>query len=550
MLDHPILLAEDVSWRTPAGDGVLDRVSVALHREKTGLVGANGSGKTTLLRILTGDLAPTSGRVRRAGSIAVLPQDFRPVQEQPGVWGRFAPNATVAEALGVREKLDALARLTAGCGSDADLAVLDDDWAVEERVAAELSRLGLSGVGLDRPLASLSGGETTRVVLASLFLRRPDLLLLDEPTNNLDRESRQALRAALAAWPGGLVVVSHDRALLRLMDRMVELTPKGAKSYGGNYDLYVAQRDAEAQAAQEQLAAAEKELRRARRDAQAARERQDRRNSRGAKERDKGGMPTILLNAMRQKSEGTTARLATTHDDRVAAARDDLAEARERVEQSRELAVCLPPVDLPAGKLVLEMEDVCFRYPGSPRALLDRFALRMVGPERVAIAGPNGSGKTTLLKLIRGELTPDAGTVRLGVNRWRCLDQRADLLAGSLSVLENFRRHAPALAETACRMILGRFLFRGDTVHKPAAALSGGERLRAALACVLSAAETPQLLLLDEPTNHLDLPSLANLEQALRGYTGALLVISHDGDFLDAVGIDRIIELGAGDLRG
>jgi ATPase subunit of ABC transporter with duplicated ATPase domains len=190
------------------------------------------------------------------------------------------------------------------------------------------------------------------------------------------------------------------------------------------------------------------------------------------------------------------------------------------------------------------MDDVCFRYPGSSRALIDRFALRMVGPERVAIAGPNGSGKTTLLKLIRGELTPGTGTVRLGVDRWRYLDQRADLLLGEQSVLENFRRHVPAPSETACRMTLGRFLFRGDTVHKPAFALSGGERLRAALACVLSAAEPPQLLLLDEPTNHLDLPSLANLERALRRYTGALLVISHDRDFLDAVGVDRVIELG------
>jgi ATPase subunit of ABC transporter with duplicated ATPase domains len=162
----------------------------------------------------------------------------------------------------------------------------------------------------------------------------------------------------------------------------------------------------------------------------------------------------------------------------------------------------------------------------------------------VAIAGPTGSGKTTLFKLIRGELTPDAGTVRLGIDRWRCLDQRADLLIEGLSVLENFRRHVPEQTETACRMVLGRFLFRGDTVHKPAAALSGGERLRAALACVLSAARPPQLLLLDEPTNHLDLPSLANLEQALRRYTGALLVISHDRDFLDAVGVDRVIELG------
>jgi len=324
MLDHPLLLAEEVSWRTPAGDTVLDRVSLALHREKTGLVGANGSGKTTLLRILTGSLAPAGGRVRRAGSVALLPQDFQPMQEQ-----------TVACALGMREKLEALGRLTAGHGSDADLAVLDDDWALEERIAAELSRLGLSGIGLDRPLASLSGGETTRVVLASLFLRRPDLLLLDEPTNNLDRDSRQALRAALADWPGGLVVVSHDRALLRLMNRMVELTPKGPKSYGGNYDLYVVQRDAEAQAAREQLAAAAKELRRVRRDAQAARERQDRRNGRGAREREKGGMPTILLDAMRQKSQKTTARLATTHEDRVAGAQDALAEARDRVEQSR-----------------------------------------------------------------------------------------------------------------------------------------------------------------------------------------------------------------------
>jgi ATPase subunit of ABC transporter with duplicated ATPase domains len=162
----------------------------------------------------------------------------------------------------------------------------------------------------------------------------------------------------------------------------------------------------------------------------------------------------------------------------------------------------------------------------------------------MAITGPNGSGKTTLLKLIAGELTPDAGTVHRAVLHWRCLDQRADLLIGELSELANFRRHVPQQPETACRMALAHFLFRGDTVHKPAAVLSGGERLRAALACLLCAAKPPQLLLLDEPTNHLDLPSLTNLEQALSRYTGALLVISHDRDFLDAVGVDRVIELG------
>jgi ATPase subunit of ABC transporter with duplicated ATPase domains len=220
-----------------------------------------------------------------------------------------------------------------------------------------------------------------------------------------------------------------------------------------------------------------------------------------------------------------------------------LAEARERVVQTRELDVLLPLVDLPAGKLVLEVEGVCFRHPGSPQSLFDCFTMRMVGPERVAVAGSNGSGKTTLFQLIEGKLMSDAGTVRLGVDRWSCLDQAADLLIDELSILENFRRHALAQSETSCRMALAHFLFRGDTVHKLAGALSGGERLRVALACVLGAAEPPQLLLLDEPTNHLDLPSLANLEQALRRYSGALLVISHDRDFLDSIRVDRVVEL-------
>jgi ATPase subunit of ABC transporter with duplicated ATPase domains len=341
------------------------------------------------------------------------------------------------------------------------------------------------------------------------------------------------------------VVVSHDRALLRLMGRMVELTRKGTKSYGGNYDLYVAQRDVEAQAAEDQLAAAKTELRRIRRETQAALERQDRRNSRGARERDQGGIPKKLLNAMRDTSTRSTSRLATTHDDRVAGAQDALDGARERVEMSRELSICLSPIYLPADKLILEMKHICFRYPGSSRQLFDRFALRMTGPERVAIAGPNGSGKTTLLRLIEGEVVADAGTVRLGANCWRCLDQWADILNDELSVLENFRRHGPAQSKTAYRLILAHFLFPGDTVHKPAAALSGGERLRAALACVLSAADPPQLLLLGESTNHLDLTSLANLEQALHRCTGALLVISHGRDFLNAIGVDRVIELGA-----
>src|SRR5262249_46597729 len=156
-------------------------------------------GKTTLARILAGDLAPTAGVVRRAGAVAYLPQDFAPLGEQ-----------SVAQALGAHEKLAALGRLTAGEGREGDLELLDDAWSIEERITALLHRLGLDHLDLNRRVSTLSGGETTRVVLAALFLRNPDLLILDEPTNNLDADSRQALYAALRSWQGGLLVVSHD----------------------------------------------------------------------------------------------------------------------------------------------------------------------------------------------------------------------------------------------------------------------------------------------------------------------------------------------------
>jgi ATPase subunit of ABC transporter with duplicated ATPase domains len=528
-----LVVAFGLCWRTPADDPVLGGVDVSLGRERAGLVGANGSGKTTLARILAGYLAPSAGSVSRSGAVAYLPQDFRLLAGQ-----------SVAQALGVADRLAALARLTAGHGTDADLALLDEDWSLEERVTAELDRLGLAHLALDRRVETLSGGEATRVALAGLFLGRPDLVILDEPTNNLDADSRRALAEALTSWRGGLLVISHDRDLLGRMDRILELSPRGLRVYGGNFDVYVACRDAEAQAARHELDEARKQLRRTRREAQAARERQERRSSRGKKERDKVGIPTILLNAMRDTSERTTARLSETLQDKTAAAQQNLEQARERVDARPELDIALTRVDLPAGKMVLDLEGVAFRYEGGPELLAD-FTLRMTGPERVAVAGPNGSGKTTLLRLIRGELQPAAGRVAVGVERVSCLDQRAALLDDGRSVLENFRACNPGITESVCRLTLARFLFRGDTAHRPAGVLSGGERLRAALACVLSAVSPPQLLMLDEPTNHLDLDSLANLEQALRGYTGALLVISHDRTFLENVGVSRTVELGA-----
>jgi ATPase subunit of ABC transporter with duplicated ATPase domains len=219
-----------------------------------------------------------------------------------------------------------------------------------------------------------------------------------------------------------------------------------------------------------------------------------------------------------------------------------LGDAQAAVERVRLLAFELPSSGLAAGRRVLMLDQVGFGWPGRP-ALLAGVSLDMVGPRRVAVTGPNGAGKTTLLKLITGELEPTQGQIARG-GRFAFLDQRASMLDETETILANFRRLNPDDDDNACRAALARFLFRADAALRLVAELSGGELLRAALACVLAGRAPPQLLVLDEPTNHLDLDSIAAIEAAVAGFDGALLVVSHDPDFLAAVGVEQTLRLG------
>ena len=239
-----------------------------------------------------------------------------------------------------------------------------------------------------------------------------------------------------------------------------------------------------------------------------------------------------------EESGGRANRLA---ERQRAEAETALEQARAGVERLKLLAFELPPSGLAAGRRVLSLDRVGFAWPGQP-PLLDAVSFEMIGPRRVAITGPNGSGKTTLLKLIAGDLTPTRGEIFRG-GRMALLDQRTAVLDDGETILANFRRLNPADDDNACRAALARFLFRNDAALRPVAELSGGERLRAALACVLAGQAPPQLLILDEPTNHLDLDSIAAIEAAVAGYDGAVLVVSHDADFLTAVGIEREVRL-------
>ncbi len=394
----------------------------------------------------------------------------------------------------------------------------------------------------DTELARLSGGQITRVRLAALLFAAPDFLLLDEPTNNLDREGRRIVTDLLAAWRGGAIVVSHDRELLEAMDAIVELTSLGVTRYGGNWSHFREQKALELGAARHDLAHAEQHLRELDDKAQAAVERKARKDSGGAKKRAKGDMPRILAGARKDRSEDSGGKGAL--GDGAAAVRKRSMRSARHAGASRccsHLSVKLASTHLPAGREVLSLTDVSAGYePGRP--LLRNLSLAIVGPERVALVGPNGSGKTTLLKLITGELQPLTGTVRIGTD-FAVFDQAVSLLDPALTILENFRRINPKADANTCHAALARFMFRADAALQVAGSLSGGQLLRAGLACVLGGTVPPPLLILDEPTNHLDIDSIEAVEAGLRAYDGALLVVSHDEAFLEAINVTRRIDL-------
>lgn len=517
----------NLSWSTPDGHALFSGLDLSFGSERSGLVGRNGVGKTTLLKLIAGDLQPRSGGVIVHGSLGRLRQAVQ-----------VGPDETVADLFGVTDGLALLARAESGQASAEELAMAD--WTLETRLAAAFARLGLP-IEPGTVLTTLSGGQRTRIGLEALVFAEPDFLLLDEPTNNLDRNGRKAVIDLIAGWRGGALVVSHDRELLEAMDAIVELNSLGACVYCGNWSRYRARKALELAAARHDLGEAEKRLDEAERKAQIAAERKARKDSAGRKARAKGDAPLLLLDAKKERSEksgGAGARLAERQQSQATEA---LSKARERLEILQPLSVRLAPTGLPPDRIVLRLDALQFGYEtGQP--ILNGLSFTLAGPERVAVVGPNGSGKTTLLDLITGRLRPQAGQVQV-LPGFALLDQKVSLLDPQETIRDNFKRLNPQSDENACRSALARFMFRADAALQKAGSLSGGQMLRAGLACVLGGERPPQLLILDEPTNHLDIDAIEAVEAGLRAYDGALLVVSHDESFLDAIGISHRLEL-------
>ncbi|MPY58928.1 ribosomal protection-like ABC-F family protein [Streptomyces spongiae] len=522
-----------LSFSWPDETPVFDGLTCSLGAGRHGLVGPNGAGKSTLLRLFAGELAPSSGSVGVQGQLGYLPQSLPLAQ------------GTVDEALGIAAVRRALHAIEAGEVDEAHFTAVGDDWDIEERTTAVLGRLGLADVSLDRSLASLSGGQVISIGLAAQLLKQPDVLLLDEPTNNLDLAARRRLYQVVEEWKGSLVVVSHDRALLDRVDGIAELRPSELRWYGGNFTAYTEAVEREQEAAQRAVRGAEQEVRRHKREVQAAHERAQRRASNVKRAKHSLGVPRIHAGALQRQAQESAGRAAAVHEQRVKEARAKLEQAGQGLREEARLAIALPPTKVPAGRTVLQCERVRLHY-GDTELFGAGVDLAVRGPERIALLGSNGVGKSTLMRLVAGELAPSSGTVRTPVERVSYLSQRLDLLDLDASVLDNLRAFAPQLREEQARHWLAQFSFRGTRARSVARTLSGGERLRATLACALATDPAPQLLLLDEPTNNLDLDSVAQLEDALNAFEGAFVVVSHDLPFLRAIGVTRWMRLKGG----
>ncbi|WMY76568.1 ABC-F family ATP-binding cassette domain-containing protein [Buttiauxella selenatireducens] len=525
-MTNTFIALECVDFTLPDGTPLFSQLNETFDTRRTGLVGRNGVGKSVLSQILAGQIQPSSGRCTRSGSTWYLAQQID-----------YPAEATVAHLAGVQPTIDALDRIEMGSVSEDDFDIVGHHWDIRQQLQLELEKSGLGHLDASTPVSQLSGGEAMRVSLVGAWLSEADFLILDEPSNHIDSTWRQTLINQLQRWSGGLLVVSHDRELLGSMQRIVELSSLGLSHYGGNYSFYAQQKAQETQNALQLLEQRKRERLREQKALREQKERLEKRQSRGNRQGREANQANILLGGQKQRSEASAGKLNQQHLAAQALLDKRVQEAANQVDENATIVVHALAVNSPSKRRVAELQNVQLPFVANFPSPLN---LTITAQQRIGIVGNNGCGKSTLVKVLAGQIQPLSGESRVSHGHaW--LDQHLTNLDPERTVLEQMLDANRSAGEADLRMRLAQLGLDADKIQTASGLLSGGERLKAALACVLYADPTPQLLLLDEPSNHLDLPSIQALEAMLCRYQGALVVVSHDAVFLQNLNLtDRL----------
>lgn len=443
----------------------------------------------------------------------------------------------------MEDKLRALHNILEGNATEENFNVLNDDWTIEDRCAEALNYWQLNKLDLSQKIETLSGGQKTKVFLAGISIHQPNLVLLDEPSNHLDISGRELLYEYIQSTKSTLIVVSHDRKLLNLLNNICELTKNGIKVYGGNYAFYTEQRQIEINALNQDLQSKEKALRKAKEKEREVTERQQKLDSIGKGKQEKAGIAKIMMNTLRNKAENSTSKMKGVHAEKIGGISQELQELRSSVPDIDKMKFGFVNSNLHKGKILFKAGGVNYTYSN---ALLwnEDLTFQISSGERIAIKGLNGSGKTTLINIILGNLKPQIGTTYSTHIKSIYIDQDYSLINNQLKVYEQAQQfNTTALQEHEVKIRLNRFLFGKEDWEKSCGALSGGEKMRLMLCCLTIGSQSPDIIILDEPTNNLDIQNIEILTSAINEYEGTLIVVSHDDTFLEQTKISRTIQL-------
>ena len=526
------LQAHEISYTHPDKELLLDKINIVVQpHQKAALVGNNGTGKSTLLKILARLLEPSSGVIESSSRPYYVPQHF----------GQYN-HLSVAEALQVDVKLKALAQIRGGSMDEGLMSQLNEDWNIEERTHEALDNWGLGQISLEDRLHSLSGGEKTKVFLAGMAIHVPTIILLDEPTNHLDGKGRSLFHDYMESTNNIILAVSHDRMLLDMLEPFYELARQKIKLYQGNYHFYREAKESEIQSIRHNLKEEEKKLKAARKTAQDALERKQKSDARGTK-KHKGNVPPVVLHQLKNKAEKSSSKLKGIHHEKIESIRKDISRYRKDISGIDEMKMDFDGTDLYTGKILINCRKVNYRLLGKNLwKELVNFDIR--SGDRVDLQGDNGSGKTTLIKLLLGITQPSSGTISRPSFKWAYIDQEYSMVDDQITVYEMAQKfNDGSLQEHEIKIRLFRYLFDKGSWNKSCRALSGGEKMKLALCCLMISTKAPDLFALDEPTNNLDLQNIEILTSAIRSYHGTVIAVSHDKKFLEEIGINRKIQI-------